>query len=188
MRAPHQASDKRFYKRYNFISEMMEEYEIRDVAHRAVAPDLQLQFKFDSGLQVSLRFLDTKEWSNPIDLLAVVTNNSATPAECAVISVYIDSSLSVRGLHGNKHSTQVTRSLEGRDISCHHFSFGWGRDKLPIFEEVYLAIDGTPFQLEFKRQPGRYLLGWDLHSPRMPLKQGYCLLEFDGVTVKLVEP
>jgi hypothetical protein len=33
-RGPHQASDKRFYKRHNFKSEPMEEYEINDVRNR----------------------------------------------------------------------------------------------------------------------------------------------------------
>ena len=34
IRGPHQASDKRFYKRHNFKSEPMEEYEINDVRNR----------------------------------------------------------------------------------------------------------------------------------------------------------
>jgi hypothetical protein len=36
-RAPHQASDKRYYKRYNFKSAPMEDYEIKDVANRRIA-------------------------------------------------------------------------------------------------------------------------------------------------------
>ena len=33
-RAPHQASDRRYYKRYNFKSAPMEDYEIKDIANR----------------------------------------------------------------------------------------------------------------------------------------------------------
>lgn len=36
-RAPHQASDKRYYKRYNFKSAPMEDYEIKDIANRRTA-------------------------------------------------------------------------------------------------------------------------------------------------------
>ncbi len=43
-RAPHQASDKRFYKRFNFQSVPMEEYEIRDVSRRGEVPDLRIEF------------------------------------------------------------------------------------------------------------------------------------------------
>jgi hypothetical protein len=42
-RAPHQAADKRYYKRFNFESVPMEDYEIRDVMRRAQGPDLYLQ-------------------------------------------------------------------------------------------------------------------------------------------------
>ena len=43
LRAPHQASNKKFYKRFNFESVAMEEYEIRDVARRSESPDLSLK-------------------------------------------------------------------------------------------------------------------------------------------------
>lgn len=36
-RAPHQASDKRYYKRYNLKSAPMEDYEIKDIANRRTA-------------------------------------------------------------------------------------------------------------------------------------------------------
>lgn len=36
--APHQASDKRYYKRFNFLSVPMEDYEVRDVRNRWVEP------------------------------------------------------------------------------------------------------------------------------------------------------
>ncbi len=37
---PHQASDHRCYKRYNFQSAPMEDYEVRDVMRRSIGPDL----------------------------------------------------------------------------------------------------------------------------------------------------
>jgi len=40
--APHQASDKRYYKRFNFISIPMEDYEIRDISNRARKPELSV--------------------------------------------------------------------------------------------------------------------------------------------------
>jgi hypothetical protein len=42
MRAPHMALDKRFYKRFNFSSVPMEEYEVRDVGRRSETPDLEI--------------------------------------------------------------------------------------------------------------------------------------------------
>lgn len=38
----HQASDKKYYKRYNFESVAMEDYEIKDILNRLSSPDLKL--------------------------------------------------------------------------------------------------------------------------------------------------
>jgi hypothetical protein len=40
----HQASDNRYYKRFNFQSVPMEDYEVRDVMFRETAPDIAVRF------------------------------------------------------------------------------------------------------------------------------------------------
>lgn len=40
--APHMAKDKRYYKRFNFLSEPMEDYEVKDVMYRHHSPKLTL--------------------------------------------------------------------------------------------------------------------------------------------------
>ena len=42
----HQATDYRYYKRFNFESVPMEDYEIRDVMNRLITPDASVEFKF----------------------------------------------------------------------------------------------------------------------------------------------
>ncbi|MCX2681905.1 ATP-binding protein [Galbibacter sp. EGI 63066] len=44
----HQASDNKYYKRYNFQSEAMQDYEIRDVMNRMSYPKIELEFKIES--------------------------------------------------------------------------------------------------------------------------------------------
>jgi Putative DNA-binding domain len=51
----HQASDKKYYKRYNFESVAMEDYEIKDILNRLSSPDLNLildsaQITFDLSI------------------------------------------------------------------------------------------------------------------------------------------
>ncbi|MBN2501735.1 MAG: ATP-binding protein, partial [Anaerolineales bacterium] len=41
----HQAQDKKYYKRFNFSSEPMDDYEIRDIINRAVKPDIEVEIK-----------------------------------------------------------------------------------------------------------------------------------------------
>ena len=43
----HMAEDHRYYKRFNFESVPMEDYEVRDVMHRLEAPDLSLELKLE---------------------------------------------------------------------------------------------------------------------------------------------
>jgi predicted HTH transcriptional regulator len=46
-RGAHQTSDKRYYKRQNFQSVAMEDYEIRDIMRRSTRPDLIIELYFD---------------------------------------------------------------------------------------------------------------------------------------------
>lgn len=48
----HQASDKKYYKRYNFESVPMEDYEIRDIMSRLKYPDVTLEFVLESREEV----------------------------------------------------------------------------------------------------------------------------------------
>jgi hypothetical protein len=92
-RAPHQAPDKRYYRRQNFQSVPMEDYEVRDTLRRATAPDLFLELAFAMGPTVAPTFSHQHEVSNPIAVLATLTNRSNQPAFHALIKVGIDTDL-----------------------------------------------------------------------------------------------
>ena len=42
----HQATDHRYYKRFNFMSQSMEDYEIRDIMNRATRPEAAVEFSY----------------------------------------------------------------------------------------------------------------------------------------------
>ncbi len=48
----HQANDKRYYKRYNFESIAMEDYEVRDIMNRLKHPIVDLEFIIERTVQV----------------------------------------------------------------------------------------------------------------------------------------
>lgn len=61
--APHQNADKRFYKRYNFESVAMEEYEVRDASNRKQSTELEIddilfQARSSSNSGGKLRYID----------------------------------------------------------------------------------------------------------------------------------
>jgi predicted HTH transcriptional regulator len=53
----HQANDKKYYKRYNFESVPMEDYEIRDIMSRLKHPDVTLKFILERTQRIERDFL-----------------------------------------------------------------------------------------------------------------------------------
>jgi hypothetical protein len=186
-RAPHQASDKRFYKRFNFQSVMMEEYEIRDVSRRDEAPDLNLKF----DLVPAVKREGNESLPNPalVQLMVLISNGSPRPVEYCVINVHIDSRLKLPSGFGRFCGSGVNELLiEGRSVSFCCFSLNWSVPALmPIWE-------GMPFQVFEHPQPveipdeGRFAILWGVRSPGMAARSGEVFLQWDGRTASLLAP
>ncbi|AFY37348.1 AAA-4 family protein [[Leptolyngbya] sp. PCC 7376] len=89
-RAPHQANDKRFYKRYNFQSLPMEEYEIRDVSSREKTPRLVLSSHVENTkhLLQPHRIISHQKSIAIVDLRLNVINKSFEPASYAYVQIF----------------------------------------------------------------------------------------------------
>jgi Schlafen, AlbA_2 len=131
-RAPHQSPDKRYYKRQNFQSVAMEDYEVRDALRRATTPDLDVELSFAMGPSAPIVFSYQREVSNPIVMVVTVTNRSSQPAFHALIKVGIDTELSL-SVAADFHALGRTGDEQqqywlGKQISS--------PPGLPIFKEV----------------------------------------------------
>jgi hypothetical protein len=89
-RAPHQAPDKKYYKRQNFQSAPMEDYEIRDTLRRATTPTLRIMLSIGTKNTAQLQFAPHQEISKPVTLSVLVTNQSPQPAYHALIYLGLD--------------------------------------------------------------------------------------------------
>jgi hypothetical protein len=131
-RAPHQAADKKYYKRQNFQSVPMEDYEIRDALRRATTPDLYVELAFAMGTTVPIEFAHESEISKPITLIVTVRNRSSQPAHFALVQVGIDTELPLRTANDF-----VQMGMTGNDQQQywlgHRFISPPG---LPIFKEI----------------------------------------------------
>lgn len=87
---PHQAPDKKYYKRFELQSAPMEDYEIRDIMRRATTPDLQVVLSFPHGDTLVTQFAAHQELSQTFFLNCTVINNAATPANYAIVEVMVD--------------------------------------------------------------------------------------------------
>ena len=91
-RAPHQAPDKRYYKRQNFQSVPMEDYEVRDALRRSTTPDLHVNLSFALG-NAPIIFRSGEEMSDPITMLVTITNQSSQPAYHTYVRIGLDTDL-----------------------------------------------------------------------------------------------
>jgi hypothetical protein len=76
---PHQAPDKRYYKRFELQSAPMEDYEIRDILNRVVTPELYVRPGFPNGIERRLTFSPRQEWSEGIPVSLSIGNRSKAP-------------------------------------------------------------------------------------------------------------
>jgi hypothetical protein len=172
-RAPHQSWDKRFYRRFNFESVPMEEYEIRDVANRSVSPDLRVEFALirDTEGTIDQEGAAPEKWKR-IDLSPAVANDSVTPCEYASIHVYVDERLEFPEGHGELARAAPVTLQRGDELRpCTHLHVNWGvPGRIPIFEGLVLALTNQKKLVVTAPAAGDYLLGWQVHAPKMQPK------------------
>jgi Putative DNA-binding domain len=183
-RAPHQASDKRFYKRFNFSSVPMEEYEIRDVSRRQDRPDLllRLQAKYVGPETIQ----EHKSGALLMDLSADVVNHSAVPAEYAVFQFFIDHRLLALIYAPDLRLVDATQlKIHDTTFGCNAWHLTHGiPGKMPIFSGPTFSILSHPFRLRVERA-GAYAIGYQILSPGVEPKMTLGLLSWDGNSITL---
>ena len=177
-RAPHQASDKRFYKRFNFQSIPMEEYEVRDTSLRGEIPNLRIDFGLE---KTELKPIEGTTDFDPISLQVAITNEAIEPANYAVIKLFIDARLDIFSVQGASLKRNRSLSIEDKEFPVTVLQVNWGiGEKLPIFHAVFDVIDALQLRMPSDGRFGNpkcYLLGYEIKSPRMPVKISFALLE-----------
>ncbi len=185
-RAPHMASDKRFYRRFNFQSVPMEEYEVRDVSARASGPDLHLHMEFlRVGMTPPITFLTPDdEYSQAVPIRIYVGNDNPTPAQFMVIRVFFDTRLQVSEFAGQIPKPIVNlERITGEVVTAQFLNLNRGQDFLPVWQgnnfEVMTQSIGVP------RPVDNYFIEWQISSPHMALKRGCTLIVSGGDMIRL---
>lgn len=165
-RAPHQAKDKRYYKRFNFESVPMEDYEIRDLLRRATTPDLWIQFSFPSGPKTQVSFRPGQPKSEPIILRPVIGNRSREPALYAVITIYVDTRIDCSP---PPRFQSVGEDTAIKRVPLSAFRMKWGVPaNLPIFSESPFQLDERPFVMTLDERyfdDSEFYIGYDIRAP-----------------------
>lgn len=87
-RAPHQARDKRYYRRYNFESVPMEDYEVRDALRRSETPEIYTDFNIPESAK-SLTIRPFNDNCDPVTIDIYLGNRSPAPAMYTLFTLSI---------------------------------------------------------------------------------------------------
>ncbi|WP_395351810.1 helix-turn-helix domain-containing protein [Variovorax sp. UC122_21] len=191
--APHQAADKRFYKRFNFESTPMEEYEIRDVMNRATAPDLFATFCFKNRKEsVQLEEFSEKLYSQ-VEIFLAIVNQSSKIAEYAVIDILIDQRIKWRpeklspDVRVNKQPS--TLSYEGIPVPLNRLVFLWDAKKgMPLFSGIEAEIPTPALELFLPRNEPMLALGVTIGSPGMKTRHEYTFISIKDNVAEFIIP
>lgn len=190
IRAPHQAADKRFYKRFNFESVPMEEYEIRDIANRSSAPDLDIEFAFVSGGTKAL-LVDDGEYYSEIEFTAVISNAAQAVAEYAVIHLFLDSRITLEMPSSDVRINPDTEPLDidGIKTTLRKLTVLWDRSKgLPIFSGISANLPNSPLRISIPKGPDIFPLRYTIGSPGMTIKDRWVFLAVQDDAATFTRP
>ncbi len=165
-RAPHQASDKRFYKRYNFESVAMEEYEVRDASRRFISPDVFVGYRFPEPPYDSVAVMEDNERLVPFTLEVFAGNNSTAPADFCLFRYYIDNRLLI-----SKLSQYNIIECDGMTVSVGVYELEWrGGLRLPIWQDARFQLN--EIGISPPRTESKFLLFWEAQAPFMDRRFG----------------
>jgi hypothetical protein len=173
------ASDYRYYNRFEFQSVPMEEYEVRDVANRAVGPRLSIKI---SLVDTRLVFANGVEVSEPVEIRAAIFNNSTVPAEHAVFHWLAD--VRLEGAPSGFVNRQEVPLRLGASPPAPHYLWqqNWGvPGKLPIWNGMPFNLFDPSYKVRVPKASGTYAIGWSAKAPRMANASKILLIVLDGM-------
>jgi hypothetical protein len=185
-RAPHQANDKKFYKRFNFQSIAMEEYEIEDLRRRDISPDLSAgvliknpRLAFEGGSGLSL----------PTPLGLFMENDSDALALYALVDVFLDSRIDVDHSADYGFINNHIVTVNGDPIKCTRATFRCAvPGSLPIWSGQKFGIPDLTMRFPKAPRGESYLVCLRISSPRMVAKQECRVIDQGSTdTIKLSE-
>jgi Putative DNA-binding domain len=145
----HQAPDKKYYRRFNFESVAMYDYEIRDVMNRSTTPELFVLLRFYGNSQTTLATYNSNNGLLfPVKLHVSVGNRSTEPALYSVVEIDVDAQLEIKDDADFRRQGPIVTS---KGHSLHSMIRVLSiPSHLPIFKEVQFNITDRPISFWFQ--------------------------------------
>ncbi len=186
---PHQAPDGKYYKRFNFQSVPMHDYEIRDIMRRATTPHLYVKFSFSNSDRAHFDYKANEELSKPVLLLGTLGNRSPQPAHYAMIRVGISTSLQIRaGVPWIAPVAEETEEFGQLNWVSQTISVP---PTLPIFKELEQPLDQSGIALFFHSrtlgQSHRWPVVVEILCPGFSSREAW-FIQQNGSNLRLLPP
>jgi hypothetical protein len=153
--APHMSEDQKYYRRYNFESVAMQDYEVKDAMRRSSAPDLF----------VDVRWLNVEATidGSATTCMIFIGNRSSEPALYSSVSVWIDKSVTIQQHDDWRLEDSASYRLAGQTypIQLLHRNLIVPHHQ-PVFKEKEWNIGS--FKFVFHRT-AICKLGWRVEAP-----------------------
>lgn len=138
----HPAADKKYYKRFNFESVPMEDYEIRDTMHRALEPRVSVHVAQEGNDSPTLKFNESGDgsFSSPALEFYVVNEPGAAVAQYLQVHIFTADTLKVDA--GPGRQSRTTLRLPGGYVSYHYREHVISPGDVPLFSGERRLVDG----------------------------------------------
>ncbi|ALR29109.1 transcriptional regulator [Chryseobacterium sp. IHB B 17019] len=144
----HQMSDKRYYRRYNFQSIAMDDWEIKDIINRTSKTQVNLVFKANTPKKFLLKML------TPKIVIGIYIENTGNKIiqylDCFVNGKKDSSKFIIKPKVSNDKDFQIpfSNTIE-REISLGAETFTINTERIPILPKTYTRIGEIELKEEF---------------------------------------
>lgn len=158
--APHQAHDYKYYKRFNFKSQPMEDYEIRDVRRRAIGPDIHVNI---------VDLVPSTANNESFQFNVSIVNRSEEPALYAHFDLYIDEDLQLFNYpHEAQDPEAVEAMIDGFQHTLTWFACPWVTpDRSPLWKDLKQKLGRHPIGANIVNRATHYLVVISVSAPNM---------------------
>lgn len=173
-RAPHQAFDHRYYKRYNFLSVPMEDYEIRDIFKRAAVAEPFLDIKFGNRtLTTTIEFDNGSDDTAQVPVIMTMGNRSPEPAFYTVLEFFLDERLIISD-HNSFNNNGLIQFPNGMKAARFVQKIGIP-NQFPLFKEMSFSASERPFMFQVSKEllenATQFVIGYHVATPGCSVEQ-----------------
>lgn len=188
----HQAGDKRYYRRYNFESVAMNDYEIRDVINRSTHALIDLEFKLElERLTVNQTRIEAvsvqgflPSYTVPqnvtktthekhVTLNVYVRNNGGVYAQYIVAYLYLPAKLGAEGYDPERSEDGHVRIRMDNNQRTYAGPRSWQNQNVPVLPGTREDLDTVPLSWDYAVNASEDAeIEWEVYADNAQVRRG----------------